>query len=365
MKRTLIAIALLLFNSAIFSALACTTAIVGPEASKSGKPMIWKQRDTDAPANVIVYMAETESTMAYTALFNADDLERSAAYGGQNSAGFAILNNVSYNLATKKYEPMNGSVMRKALESCTTVDEFESMLMEMSPRQCSSNFAVLDATGACAYIEAADSAVVRYDVPKDGWLVRTNFSIAGRENGPSGYARYQSAYKLMSRHHGKFEPSFFIDKMGRSFYNDVLGYDASRWFHRRYVYDEDFIARPSSTASVCIDGDQAWAAVGYTPGAMMVPFKVSDGENLPSCIKASAELDGRCASNDLASELKAKMHPLPRDGAKKYIDFKAFRSLRRIIRKYEKKCVELWRRGEADSQSVDALFEQFKMEVNG
>ncbi len=365
MKRNLIAIALLLIQSAILNMFACTTAIVGPGASQSGKPMIWKQRDTDNPSNVIVYIPATESTLAYTALFKAGNLERTAAYGGQNSAGFAILNNVSYNLATSKYDPLNGSVMRLALESCATVDEFESMLMEMSPRQCAANFAVLDATGACAYIEAADSSVVRYDVPEDGWLVRSNFSVAGSEDGPSGYARYQSAHKLMSRHHGKFAPSFFIDKMGRSFYNDVLGYDASKWGRRRYVYDEDFIARPSSTASICIDGDQIWAAVGYTPGAMMVPFCVNDGDVIPNCIKATEELEGRCASNDLAIELKAKMHPFPRDGAKKYIDFKVFRSVRKTIRKYEKKCIDLYKRGEADASSIDALFEQFRMEMNG
>lgn len=363
MKKLVAVLTSILIESLLVHAFACTTAIVGPDASKSGKPMIWKQRDTDNPSNVIAYIPATEKTFAYTALYNADDVERLSSYGGQNTAGFAVMNNMSYNLAQSKYDPKNGTVMRLALESCATVDEFEELLRSMTQRQCSANFAVLDATGACAYIEAADSVVVRYDVPSDGWLVRTNFSLAGDEEGPSGYARYRSANVLMSRHHGKFEPAFFIDKMGRSFYNDVLGYDASRWFRRRFAYDEDFIARPSTSASICIDGDVIWAAVGYTPGAIMLPFSVLDGEDIPDCVKASESFSGRCASNQLADELKARMHPLPRDGGKKYIDFKVFRHVRKVVRKYERKCQELYCCGESDASAFNALFENFKEEV--
>lgn len=362
-RRFLAILAILGLSSYLSVSLACTTAIVGPQASKSGKPMIWKQRDTDSPSNVIVFVPATDSSFAYSALFDHDDLDRRSPFGGQNSEGFAILNNMSYNIASSDYDTKNGRTMRLALESCSTVDEFEDFLMNLSPRYCAANFAVLDASGACAYIEAADSTVVRYDVPVDGWLVRTNYSFAGSEDGPSGYARYESAYELMTRHRGKFDPVFFIDKMGRSFYNDVLGYDASKKCRRRYVYDEDFIARTSTTASICIDGDVIWAAVGYTPGAMVVPFSVKDGNNIPSCIKPSDKLDGKCASNELADVLKAKMHPFPRDGAHKYIDFKVFRPIRRIIRKYEKECVSLFDEGKADPGSIDALFERFKNEV--
>lgn len=363
MRKLATVFLLILIESSFVHTLACTTVIVGPQASKSGKPMIWKQRDTGNPSNVIAYIPATETTLAYTALFNSDDVGRRASYGGQNTAGFAIVNNMSYNLATSEYDARNGTVMRLALESCSSVDEFEKFIRNMSPRRCSSNFAVLDSTGACAYIEAADSTVVRYDVQPDGWLVRTNFSFAGDEDGPSGYARYESANFLISHHRGKFDSAFFIDGMGRSFYNDVLGYDASGAVRRRFVYDEDFIARPTTSASLCVDGDVIWAAVGYTPGAMMIPFSVADGENIPACIKASEGLGGCCASNEIANELKSRMHPLPRDGGKKYIDIKVFRHVRRIIRKYERKCLEMYCSGNASASDYDSLFDSFKEEV--
>lgn len=346
--------------AAFTGAYACTTAIVGPNASESGKPMIWKQRDTDNPSNVMVHIPATKETMAYTALFNAGDIDRLNVYGGQNESGFAILNNLSYNLASSKYAPRNGMVMRLALERCTTVDEFEIMLREMPQRLCSSNFAVLDSTGACAYIEAADTSVVRYDAPKDGWLVRSNYSLSGSEDGPSGYARYESAYKLMSRHRGKFAPIDLIDGLGRSYYNAVLGYDASKWFRRRFVFDEDFIPRPTTTSSICIDGDTVWAVVGYTPGSVMIPFTVKDGPGMPSCIQPSAEYDGGCATDALAADIKAWMHPLPRDASGKYVDLREFRRVRKIVRRYE---LQFARLSDADAAEIDALFEKFKAEV--
>lgn len=360
MKRILTVALLLLLQAAFVSSFACTTAIIGPQASASGKPMIWKQRDTDNPSNVMVHVPATAKTMAYTALFNSDDVERLYVYGGQNEAGFAILNNMSYNLASRKYVPTNGTVMRLALEKCTTVDEFETMLREMPGRLCTSNFAVLDSTGACAYIEAADTSVARFDAPADGWLVRSNYSISGSEDGPSGYARYESAYRLMKRHRGPFSPADLIDGLGRSYFNAVLGYDASRWFRRRFAFDEDFIPRPTTTSSICIDGDRVWAAVGYTPGTLMVPFTVKDGFGMPSCIQPSGEYDGGCAADALGAAVKSRMHPLPRDAARKYVDFREFRRVRKIVRRYEKQLAGM---AGADPAEIDALFEQFRTEV--
>lgn len=360
MRRILTITLSLLLQTAFVSSFACTTAIIGSQASASGKPMIWKQRDTDNPSNVIVHIPATETAMAYTALFNSDDNERLYVYGGQNEAGFAIVNNVSYNLASKKYDPKNGTVMRMALERCTTVDGFEAMLSDMPERLCASNFAVLDATGACAYIEAADTSVTRFDAPSDGWLVRSNYSISGSEDGPSGYARYESAKWLMKHHRGLFSPADLIDGLGRSYFNAVLGYDASRWFHRRFVFDEDFIPRPTTTSSICIDGGMIWAAVGYTPGSVMVPFTVKDGFGIPSCIQPSEEYGGSCAADALAALIKSKMHPLPRDASKKYVDFKEFRHIRKIVRRYEKQLAGMAGAGPA---KIDALFEQFRTEV--
>lgn len=334
--------------------LACTTAIVGPLASESGKPMIWKQRDTDNPFNVVAHIPRSGDNFAYTAVFNASDTLRRNVYGGQNEKGFAIVNNASYNLSRSSYDASNGKFMRKALESCKSVDEFEEMLRSWKDRDCEANFAVLDSFGAVAYIEAADSSVTRYDAPADGYLVRSNYSFSGTPDGTSGYARYESAAYLMSHHKGKFSPHDLIDGLGRSYYNAVLGYDASR--KGRYAYDEDFIPRQSTTSSLCIDGQVMWVAIGYTPASFAVPVRVSDGFALPSCITAGE--DGKAPANVLADSLKKAVHPLPRDAAQKYIDFDLVKPLLKLVRRYEALAAK-----SSSAEQIDALFKEFQYSI--
>lgn len=348
MNKFALLTAIAVFAMAIPS-LACTTAIVSAEASSTGRPLMWKQRDADDPFNTVVYIPAADGHYAYTAVFKVSDTLRRSAYGGSNEKGLAIMNNKSYNLAVGSYDAANGSLMRRALECCATVEEFDAFLRAENPRTCEANFGVIDATGAAAYFEAADSSVTRFDVPAGGWLVRTNYSFSGEENGISGYARYESAYRLMKRHKGKFSPHFLIDRLGRSYYNAVLGYDASRRIFRRHVFDEDFIARPSTASSVCFDGPMLmWAAIGYTPGAYAMPL-VSCAE-LPTCLTEA---------NAVADSLNKVMHPLPRDGAEKYIDFKVARPIWRTVRRYERRAARIG----ADPAALDALFEEFKKEV--
>ena len=72
-------ILLLAVLAAVFppEAEACTTAIVSAEASASGRPLLWKQRDTDNPHNVVAYVSGGK--YAYTAVFNASDKNHRSA----------------------------------------------------------------------------------------------------------------------------------------------------------------------------------------------------------------------------------------------------------------------------------------------
>ena len=366
MKKALLTVLTAVFVLASTEAGACTTAVIGAGASESGRPMLWKQRDTGNPFNVLVHIPAADGRYAYTAVFNADDLARNAVYAGSNEKGFAIINNMSYNLAKGSYDALNGSLMRRALESCATVAEFEAMLRSEDPRTCEANFGVLDATGAACYIEASDSVLVRYDVPEDGWLVRTNYSLAGSPEG-SGYARYETAVGLMERHKGKFTPEDLVDGLGRSYRNAVLGYDASRIFACGFTYDEDFIPRPSTTSSVVIDGgDLMWVAIGYTPGAYMMPVRVSAGAALPACLTPGE--NGNAPANMLADEIKKKTHHLGRDAGKKYVDFRVMRPVLRIVRRYEKAAADIYARCGTDveemNRQLDALFARFRDEID-
>lgn len=355
---TIVAVFAALLLSA--DAFACTTAIVSAQASATGHPLLWKQRDTGNPFNTMVYVHSTDSTLAYTGLFNLNDARHRSAYAGENEKGFAIVNNNSYNLAAGKYVTRNGDLMRRALESCSTVDEFETMLKAESPRAVEANFGVVDANGGAAYFEAADSSVRRFDVPEGGWLVRSNYSLSGSEDGidfneagtsryyRTGYARYATASALMSRHKGKFTPAFLIDGLGRSYYNEILGYDASKRFACGRAYDEDFIPRPTTTSSICFDGcGTVWTCVGYTPASYAMPLRVC--AELPSCL---------ADANALAEKLKREMHPLSRDSGVKYIDFRIARRIMREVRRYEKEASSLC----GDNDALDKLFDEFKKE---
>lgn len=338
-------------------ALACTTVIVSAGASSTGRPLLWKQRDTGNPYNTMAYIHATDSTFAYTALFNVSDSLHRAAYAGENEKGFVIANNVSYNLAVKKYSAKNGRLMRIALERCASVEDFEALLRTGNYRNVAANFAVIDSSGAAAYFEAADSSITRFDVPEGGWLVRTNFSFSGIPDREglndsrylrAGYARYETAFRLMASHKGKFTPQFLIDGLGRSFYNAVLGYDASKRFASGRAYDEDFIPRPSSTSSICFDGNACiWTAVGYTPATYAVPIGVC--KPLPSCL---------VRANALSVRLKRSMHAFCREAGEKYIDFRLARPIMKTVRRYEKQAASLL----GDNDAIDRLFARFEKE---
>ena len=79
---------------------ACTTAVISPGASAPGRPLLWKNRDTDFLNNKVIFV--NESPFSYLALVNAEDRSGRWVYAGLNSAGFAIFNSVAYNLPENK-----------------------------------------------------------------------------------------------------------------------------------------------------------------------------------------------------------------------------------------------------------------------
>ena len=81
------------------SAEACTSMLVSGAYSRSGRPMMWKHRDTGAEDNFIERKAATDSTIGFVALYNGGDSLLREAWMGVNDRGFAIMNTASYNLA--------------------------------------------------------------------------------------------------------------------------------------------------------------------------------------------------------------------------------------------------------------------------
>ena len=315
---------------------ACTTAVVSAEASRTGRPMIWKQRDMSRDFNAMAHIRGEK--YAYTALVSSLK-DYSRVYAGINEAGFAIANNVSYNVRPDSITttPANGALMAEALGVCASLDEF-AVLLDVRPRpmDLSSNFAVIDAFGGAAYFEVSDTAYVRFDAPKGGYLVRTNFSVSGDSDRGAGYARYETMEWQMTRK-SVYDAGFFMN-VGRSFVNPLAGGDALKGRRSGYFINQDYIPRSKTTASVVIEGvaqgerpdsGLLWCAVGNTPCSYAIPVWVASGEEMPSpvCGKAPASL--------LASELKQALSPLKWPGSSEYVSVKGMRKVLAAVRKFE------------------------------
>lgn len=271
-------------------AAACTSLVAAPGGNATGRPLIWKHRDTDAPNNFLARVNATDSTLAYVGLFNAGDSLLREAWTGMNESGFAIMNTASYNLApdTARLKDREGAVMTAALRRCRRVDDFERLLGELpKPLGVQANFGVIDADGHAAYFETSDHAWQRYDASPDSLMIRTNFSYGGAEGKGSGYIRHETARRLISGR--ELTPRLLIDTLSRSFYHSLTGHDYMAE-GERYVFNRDFIPRDITTASIVIvsgpDGPEMWAALGYTPCAVAYRVTMDDipavlGPDLP------------------------------------------------------------------------------------
>ncbi len=293
------AAALLLGGS---EASACTSAIIAAEATTDGRPLLWKNRDTSATDNKVEYIAPGDGRFAYTALFNASDKECKEAWIGMNEVGFAIMNTASYNLKDDRVPnskmDKEGLLMSIALQTCTTVDDFELLLQKLPrPLGVEANFGVIDAEGSGAFFETNNHSFVRYDL-KDapsGVLVRTNYSHSGRKGEGYGFTREENACTLLepyARTHS-ITPELLTETLSRSFYNSTLQRDFAS--ERGPVVDNDFIPRFKTTATIVVEGchpienvgelkrgalaDQyiMWTALGYPPCAEIVPVWCKPG----------------------------------------------------------------------------------------
>lgn len=134
----------------------------------------------------------TDGTFPYIGLVNSEDTLGAEVWMGSNSAGFSIMNSASYNLnGGEKYagnDEEEGIFMKRALQTCATVADFERLLDETSgQRGVSANFGAIDAAGGAAYYEAGYTQHTKFDaydprVAPMGYIIRTNFSFSGERN---------------------------------------------------------------------------------------------------------------------------------------------------------------------------------------
>ena len=337
MKKQVLIIVLML--ASCLGAMACTSAIISGKKTVSGRPMLWKHRDTGCPDNRVELIKAHDDCYEFVAIFDARDVADTAAWTGFNEKGFAIMNTASYNL-NKDDVPLSemdreGVVMKLALEHCVTVNDFECLLKTLpKPLGVEANFGVIDAKGNGAYFETGNYTYKKYDLANapDGVLIRTNYSHSGRVDEGMGYVRYSNATHLLAPHIavGDFEPWMFTEQFSRSFYHSLMGKDYTH-SGEEWLVDQDFIPRRSSTASIVIEGinpeDQGetpalttmWIALGYPPCAETFAARLGVAGGVPEVLKGTGE-DNHSPQCDIVKARKAEVFSIERGNGQHYLN---------------------------------------------
>ena len=288
----------LLFSCTI--AWACTSFIISGNATPSGKPMMFKHRDTGELNNRIAHFKGPK--YSFIGLVNSPMLD-GEVWAGMNEAGFCIMNTASYNLREDSLKcPMDreGELMYHALGICATLEDFEAWLNSYpQPWGVEANFGVIDAQGGAAYYEMNNHRWIKYDVNEEanGYRVVTNFSFAGRYEDYEGWERYQTASAIMQENFSRereFSAIDAINLFSRKYRHEVLGVNYNQENAPQYIVDQDYIPRRITSAVICFQGVNAgsdpkysvmWSALGYPACAVAIPLLVNSS-SLPAYMTA-------------------------------------------------------------------------------
>jgi len=336
LKVLALAVILGLLSTPVF---ACTTAIISAKASGTGRPLLWKQRDTKNNYNHIEHIQGEK--YSFTALVGTRKSEVKSVWAGVNEKGFVIANNVSYNINPKGEKAgRNGSLMMEVLGVCATVDDFERFLKKMPlPRMVASNYAVIDAVGGAAYFEVGNDTYTRFDVKDSptGYLYRTNFSFEGREDAGKGYIRYDAARKLLGDKGSEFTSGWVLDNVARSFYHGLMKTDlkdkTDQELGTGFVISKDYIPRFTTTSSIVFEGVNPgespknvvmWNVLGYPPCSYAIPVWVGAGYEIPESLSSDSGI--HAPANELAVRLKGVVFPIERGSGNDYLDYLTLRT---------------------------------------
>jgi hypothetical protein len=312
----------------------CSTAVISGAASVDGRPILWKNRDTDHLSNKVVYVAE--SPYAYLGVVDAGDPSGRRVYVGLNAAGFAIMNTVAYNLPAKPDEAVDleGTIMADALRTCRTVDDFERYVKANAGPGLGSraNFGVIDAAGGASVFEVHNNGYRRLDAADaaGGYLLVTNFSRSGEVDKGRGYTRFERLSELFAEDEdGKYSCGQVLGTFARDLENPyVPGPDAAQRAglpadRPSYIYTQQTIDRGSTASAVVIRGAAAgarggatmWVILGEPVCGIAVPLWVEAGE-VPPELGGS----GPAPINEESLRLKSLLRPFKDPERTEYAD---------------------------------------------
>ena len=320
----------------------CTVAVISAKATKEGRVLMWKNRDTSVMDNKVVFVQGEK--YAFLALINASDNQIVNAWAGINNQGFAIMNAASGDLAENvKGINQNGRLMKEALGKCADVAEFESFLRTTNgKRKVAANFGVIDAQGNACFFETCSSDFTKFDandarVAPQGYIIRTNFAYTAPQKGEGGgYIRFERASKLFqtASDEGLLNRRFILQQAARDLVNEKIHSfplaaptvdDPSSPL---YINTNDTINRNSTASVVLFEGvpsqkesylSTMWVILGQPVCSVAIPLWVEAGQVPPLA-------DGPQTSklNDLARSLASFLYPDQRGHMSQYLNLSRF-----------------------------------------
>ena len=307
--------------------------------SKDGRPFILKNRDTHSLDNLIVQRKGEK--YRYIAVASASDSLPESVWSGHNEKGFAIINTAAYNLNgdSKIGDERDGIIMRRALEICATLKDFESLIDTINPRYSNSNFGVIDAEGGCAYYEVGIKQWKKFDandpnVAPYGYLIRTNHGFSGDRSLDAGVERYMAINKYMTQ--ASFMGGLDAIKVLRTVPRilkhgltdidlyDLEPEDASK---QKFFPFIDFIPRYLTASAELIQGVKkgenplftvGWNIIGSPLATVAIPLLITPSGKLPNLVLRGE--DGGSKLCHYGFRLKERLFPLRTKSRENYID---------------------------------------------
>jgi hypothetical protein len=340
-KKTIVTFITCLLMMVAADIFACTTFIISGKSTKDGKPILFKNRDTDEKQNALVFFHD--GRYKYIGLVDGTKDWSTMVWGGYNEAGFAIINTAAYNNNigdTSKLKDLEGVVMKLALQKCATLQDFEKLLDSLpKPMGLDANFGVIDAHGGAAYYETGNYNYQKFDVndasiAPEGISVRTNYSTRADLTKGYGFCRYNTAIAtlLAASAEKKITPEFLFNNISRNLTHSLTKTDL--WANvpqernvPEFKFFIDYIPRESTASAIMIVGakDQdhtkdamMWTILGFPLTSVAIPTWIAGGTDLPKSVSMTKDFSSPICS--AALQFKKECFPLTYDRGWNYIN---------------------------------------------
>lgn len=324
--------------------LACTTFLISGKYTTDGKPLLFKNRDTEEMQNSLAFF--TDGEYKYIGLVDGTKEWDKMVWGGYNETGFAIINSAAYNNNiddTTKFKDQEGIVMKLALQTCQTLADFENLLNSLpKPMGLDANFGVIDAFGGAAFYETGNYRFVKFDAndPKialNGILIRTNHSLSADFTKGYGFVRYNTAVGVLTKakEEGKISPQFLFNNLSRNLYNSLTKTDLSKDLPEQkntpeFKFFIDYIPRVMTASAIMIVGAKdykhikdamMWTILGFPLTSVAVPTWISAGDKLPRVVTMDTTYKSPICT--AALKFKEECFPITYDRGGNYINLSA------------------------------------------